>query len=212
MVLRTAIRHCGLCSGRRGLLSRSAPTAIAASTNAPLRRREDGNDGPFSVCRRARATTTSRWSKYQFGAPPKPPPRCMAVGVAEGRFVSTRSSGGASDAESKEQQRHETLRLKNTTHRPGPSPLSPPPHIPSSTSSGNSSSSSSSNIDGSSLLLKILGPRWSPYGRLARIDKPAGTLLLLFPCWWSIALAAPTHTLPDVGLMALFATGAFVMR
>eukprot|EP00904_Undaria_pinnatifida_P004376 jgi/Undpi1/1393/HiC_scaffold_11.g04785.m1 len=58
----------------------------------------------------------------------------------------------------------------------------------------------------------MLGPRWSPYGRLARIDKPAGTLLLLFPCWWSIALAAPINTLPDLKLMALFAAGAAVMR
>ncbi|CAN0090899.1 unnamed protein product [Ectocarpus fasciculatus] len=58
----------------------------------------------------------------------------------------------------------------------------------------------------------MLGPRWSPYGRLARIDKPAGTLLLLFPCWWSIALAAPVGTLPDAKLMALFATGSVLMR
>lgn len=66
--------------------------------------------------------------------------------------------------------------------------------------------------DQGSLVLKMLGPRWSPYGRLARIDKPAGTMLLLLPCWWSIALAAPMHTLPDAGMLTLFATGAFVMR
>ena len=28
-----------------------------------------------------------------------------------------------------------------------------------------------------------------PYLRLARIDRPIGTWLLLFPCWWSLALA-----------------------
>lgn len=67
-------------------------------------------------------------------------------------------------------------------------------------------------MDQGSLVLKMLGPRWSPYGRLARIDKPSGTMLLLLPCWWSIALAAPMHTLPDAGMLALFATGAFVMR
>lgn len=49
-----------------------------------------------------------------------------------------------------------------------------------------------------------------PYLRLMRLDRPIGTWLLLFPCWWSIALAAPTW--PDLWLMALFAVGAVVMR
>ena len=57
--------------------------------------------------------------------------------------------------------------------------------------------------------------RWTPssirpYLRLARLDRPIGTWLLLFPCWWSLALAAPG--LPDLRLMALFAFGAVVMR
>ncbi len=29
-----------------------------------------------------------------------------------------------------------------------------------------------------------------PYIRLARLDRPIGTWLLLFPGWWAIALAA----------------------
>ncbi|MGE4279729.1 MAG: 4-hydroxybenzoate octaprenyltransferase [Magnetospirillum sp.] len=49
-----------------------------------------------------------------------------------------------------------------------------------------------------------------PYLRLMRLDRPIGTWLLLFPCWWSIALAGPTW--PDWGLMALFAVGSVVMR
>src|SRR5215470_13670255 len=51
-----------------------------------------------------------------------------------------------------------------------------------------------------------------PYIRLARFDRPIGTWLLLFPGWWSIALAAPRGTWPDFGLVALFAAGALVMR
>lgn len=51
-----------------------------------------------------------------------------------------------------------------------------------------------------------------PYLRLMRLDRPIGTWLLLFPCWWSIALAAPPGTWPDARLMALFGLGALVMR
>jgi 4-hydroxybenzoate polyprenyltransferase len=54
-------------------------------------------------------------------------------------------------------------------------------------------------------------PRWAePYARLARLDRPIGTWLLLFPGWWAIALAGPRW--PDPLLMALFALGAVVMR
>ena len=56
-----------------------------------------------------------------------------------------------------------------------------------------------------------LAPAWArPYIRLSRLDRPIGTWLLLFPCWWSIALAsvAPEHW----HLFVLFAIGAMVMR
>ena len=54
-------------------------------------------------------------------------------------------------------------------------------------------------------------PRWAePYARLARLDRPIGTWLLLFPGWWGIALAGPRW--PDPWLMLLFAIGAVVMR
>jgi 4-hydroxybenzoate polyprenyltransferase len=49
-----------------------------------------------------------------------------------------------------------------------------------------------------------------PYARLARLDRPIGTWLLLFPGWWGIALAA--RRWPDPVLLALFAVGALVMR
>jgi 4-hydroxybenzoate polyprenyltransferase len=51
-----------------------------------------------------------------------------------------------------------------------------------------------------------------PFLRLARADRPIGTWLLLWPCWWSIALANTTSNFPDLWLLALFAIGAFVMR
>ncbi len=60
-----------------------------------------------------------------------------------------------------------------------------------------------------------LAPLWSrPYLRLARLDRPIGSWLLLIPCWWSAALAADFS--PDLGrlaaALALFFLGAFAMR
>ncbi|MDO8290007.1 MAG: 4-hydroxybenzoate octaprenyltransferase [Parvibaculum sp.] len=49
-----------------------------------------------------------------------------------------------------------------------------------------------------------------PYLKLARADRPIGTWLLLWPCLWSIALAA--NDLSVIWLMLLFAVGAVVMR
>jgi 4-hydroxybenzoate polyprenyltransferase len=51
-----------------------------------------------------------------------------------------------------------------------------------------------------------------PYLRLARVDRPIGTWLLLFPGWWSLALAAAPGQLPDGYVMVLFAIGALLMR
>jgi len=49
-----------------------------------------------------------------------------------------------------------------------------------------------------------------PYARLARLDRPIGTWLLLFPGWWGIALASPRW--PNPALLLLFALGAVAMR
>lgn len=57
-----------------------------------------------------------------------------------------------------------------------------------------------------------LPPPARPYLRLMRLDRPIGIWLLLFPCWWSLALAAPPGAWPDPRLLALFALGAVVMR
>jgi 4-hydroxybenzoate polyprenyltransferase len=54
-------------------------------------------------------------------------------------------------------------------------------------------------------------PAWSqPYARLARLDRPIGTWLLLFPGWCGIAFAASGW--PDPVLFLLFALGAVAMR
>ncbi|HWA45892.1 MAG TPA: 4-hydroxybenzoate octaprenyltransferase [Hypericibacter adhaerens] len=57
---------------------------------------------------------------------------------------------------------------------------------------------------------RLLPASVAPYARLARLDRPIGTWLLLFPGWWSLALTSPAK--PDLWLMALFAVGALLMR
>jgi 4-hydroxybenzoate polyprenyltransferase len=60
-----------------------------------------------------------------------------------------------------------------------------------------------------------IAPRWSrPYLRLARLDRPIGSWLLLLPCWWSAALAAIAagSAGPSLIHIALFFVGAFAMR
>jgi 4-hydroxybenzoate polyprenyltransferase len=60
-----------------------------------------------------------------------------------------------------------------------------------------------------------LAPAWTrPYLRLARLDRPIGSWLLLLPCWWSAALAAVAarQAAPDPWHLFLFFVGAFAMR
>jgi len=54
-----------------------------------------------------------------------------------------------------------------------------------------------------------------PYLRLSRADRPAGTWLLLIPCWWSLSLAILSDgqfTDYDRWLIVAMAMGAFLMR
>jgi 4-hydroxybenzoate polyprenyltransferase len=69
---------------------------------------------------------------------------------------------------------------------------------------------SASDIPKGGWVDRMLPAPLRPYARLARLDRPIGTWLLLFPCWWGLALGADSW--PDPILMALFALGAVVMR
>ncbi len=59
-----------------------------------------------------------------------------------------------------------------------------------------------------------LAPAWSrPYLRLARLDRPIGSWLLLMPCWWSVGLAGMhAGRFPSLWHIVLFFIGAFAMR
>lgn len=51
-----------------------------------------------------------------------------------------------------------------------------------------------------------------PYLKLGRFDRPVGTWLLLWPCWWSITMAGPATLADGLFLAVLFGIGALVMR
>jgi 4-hydroxybenzoate polyprenyltransferase len=59
-----------------------------------------------------------------------------------------------------------------------------------------------------------LAPSYTrPYLRLARLDRPIGSWLLLMPCWWSVGLAGMHEDrLPNLWHIVLFFIGAFAMR
>ncbi|KAI0101901.1 4-hydroxybenzoate polyprenyl transferase family protein [Nemania sp. FL0031] len=66
-------------------------------------------------------------------------------------------------------------------------------------------------------IISRLPSSWVPYAELMRIDKPAGTIYLFFPCLFSTLLAAPLATpmaspLSVVGTATLFFSGALIMR
>jgi 4-hydroxybenzoate polyprenyltransferase len=59
-----------------------------------------------------------------------------------------------------------------------------------------------------------LAPSYTrPYLRLARLDRPIGSWLLLMPCWWSVGLAGMQNDrFPSLWHIILFFIGAFAMR
>lgn len=52
--------------------------------------------------------------------------------------------------------------------------------------------------------------RLHQYGLLMRVDKPIGTLLLLWPTYWALWLATDGH--PEPGLVLIFTFGVFLTR
>jgi len=65
---------------------------------------------------------------------------------------------------------------------------------------------------------KLLPRSAWPFAQLARWDRPIGWWLLLWPCWWSAALAplasgmSETAILPNIWHLVLFLIGAVAMR
>ena len=55
-----------------------------------------------------------------------------------------------------------------------------------------------------------LRERATQYARLARMDRPVGALLLLWPTWWALWLAA--QDFPPIGTLVIFTLGVWLMR
>jgi len=52
--------------------------------------------------------------------------------------------------------------------------------------------------------------RLTQYAKLARMDRPVGALLLLWPTWWALWLAA--QDFPPLGTLVIFTLGVWLMR
>lgn len=52
--------------------------------------------------------------------------------------------------------------------------------------------------------------KWQAYSRLMRTDRPIGSLLLLWPTYWALWIAA--RGLPDWHILIIFTIGVFSMR
>ncbi|EKT53174.1 4-hydroxybenzoate octaprenyltransferase [Providencia burhodogranariea] len=52
--------------------------------------------------------------------------------------------------------------------------------------------------------------KWHAYSRLMRIDRPIGTLLLLWPTYWALWIAA--QSTPSLSILIVFTAGVFLMR
>ncbi|KAL8871920.1 MAG: hypothetical protein Q9174_002354 [Haloplaca sp. 1 TL-2023] len=67
----------------------------------------------------------------------------------------------------------------------------------------------------SSGFISYLPTSWIPYAELARLDKPAGTYYLFFPCLFSTLIAASYTQVPFPAVLEtsiLFFAGALIMR
>ena len=58
--------------------------------------------------------------------------------------------------------------------------------------------------------LAFIARRLDAYERLIRLDKPIGTLLLLWPTLWALWLAADGN--PGAGIVVIFVVGTLLMR
>ncbi|HVB83917.1 MAG TPA: 4-hydroxybenzoate octaprenyltransferase [Rhodanobacteraceae bacterium] len=103
-------------------------------------------------------------------------------------------------------------RRRPATPRVAPPPPRPPARAPApAPRPADASARSTAAIE---FLLRALPQRGRARARaylvLTRFDRPVGALLLMWPTWWALWLAA--HDFPPLKLLAIFTVGVFVMR
>src|SRR5260370_6925187 len=99
------------------------------------------------------------------------------------------------------------------THPPYPHGLAPHPGPPPAKQGGEGElpgRADPSDIHRGDWIGRHLPAAVRPYARLARLDRPIGTWLLLFPGWWGIALAMPRWPRPI--LLLLFPVAPLALR
>ncbi|EEH17133.1 4-hydroxybenzoate polyprenyl transferase [Paracoccidioides brasiliensis Pb03] len=105
-----------------------------------------------------------------------------------------------------------TTRHMSSSPRPFPSPSSLSPKPPPSSQLPNAVYTPPTTG-----FIALLPKSWMPYAELIRLDKPAGTYYLFFPCAFSTLLAAPLASpmatpLEVASVCGMFFLGALVMR
>jgi 4-hydroxybenzoate polyprenyltransferase len=87
------------------------------------------------------------------------------------------------------------------------------PEADTKTAAGVSASSPVADAPSANWVDRFAPRDLKPWLRLIRADRPIGVWLLLWPCWWSVALSARAlEDFPDPILLLLFAVGAYAMR
>ncbi|KAF5834249.1 UbiA prenyltransferase family-domain-containing protein [Dunaliella salina] len=109
-------------------------------------------------------------------------------------------------------QQQEQQQQQHQRAMPGPEAAQAGGQMHQQPPSSSSSLSSSAAAVQPSLLMRVLPPQAHPYAQLMRLDKPIGTWLLLWPCLWSIAMAAQPGHWPDPWTTFLFSLGAVLLR
>lgn len=119
-------------------------------------------------------------------------------------------------------RRGAALHLSRLTARPGrvttmDMTAAPPPGAPAPASSASAAATADMTVADAvrgHWADRFIPPGLRPYARLSRLERPIGWWLLLWPCWWSAALAAGASGArwPDPWHLVLFMIGAIAMR
>lgn len=191
---------------------------ITSNTSTLITRRRNIRISPIvttrntkiGVCYCSITTTTRAWNNHNYYLMRRINHLCQKHSYTKRYLVTnSKSSNGANEPSSSSSSSNideDTLEEDSNESHTNNSKLK---------LNGNGSGSNTMDGNDDSILIRNL-PVWArPYAYLARVDKPIGTALLLWPCLWSTALAASKTVedglmlsgLPDPKLVGLFTVG-----